>query len=101
MNANNEIRIPWRPALGLAFLALTTLGWISSPRNAQGRPMLLTPDVKAVGETLHLAEKVTMDLGLVDGELNDLLAGDPTDLFGQIAQRPKYLRAQPGNCPGS
>ena len=51
--------------------------------------MLLTPDMKAVGETLHLAEKVTRDLGLVDGELNDLLAGDPTDLFAQIAQRPK------------
>jgi hypothetical protein len=83
MNEPGEIHVPWRAMVGLSILALMVLGWISSPRNQQGRPILLLPDVKAVGEYIRLAGNTAKELRLVDGELNNILAGDPTDLFGQ------------------
>jgi len=83
MNDPDEIHIPWSLFVGAAILAFTVLGWFSSPRNQQGRPLLLLPDVKAVGEYIRLASNIAKELRLVDGELNKILAGDPTDLFGQ------------------
>ena len=83
MNDQNEIHISWSLFAGAAFLALMILGWFSSPRDEQGRPLLLLPDVKAVGEYIRLTASTTKELHLVDGELNNILAGDPTDLFGQ------------------
>ena len=48
MNENNVIRIPAVTAVFLVIVSLLTIGWFVSPRNEQGRPLLLMRDVKAV-----------------------------------------------------
>ena len=83
MNDKNEIRIPFSMLVLLAILALLTLGWVVSPRNDQGRPLLLLADVKAVEDYRRLADQMAKELRLVDGEIATTLAGDTTDLFGQ------------------
>ena len=83
MNENNVIRIPWITVVVLAIISLITLGWAVSPRNDQGRPLLLLADVKAVEDYRRLAGHTANELGLIDGEISTTLAGDKVDLFGQ------------------
>jgi len=83
MNSNREIHISLSTLALIFCLLLTALGWAASPRNEQGRPLLLLADVKAVEEYRRLAIKVMDELRLVDGEIAATLAGDTADLFGQ------------------
>ena len=83
MNENNVIRIPAATVILVTVFSLLTLGWIVSPRNDQGRPVLLLADVKVVDDYRSLARQIASELGLVDGEISTVLAGDPTDLLGQ------------------
>lgn len=83
MNENNVIRIPLMTVVLLTIISLITLGWVVSPRNEQGRPLLLLTDVKAVEDYRRLAGQSAHELRVVDGEISTTLAGDTTDLFGQ------------------
>ena len=67
-------------------LFLTVLGALSSPRDAQGKPLLLMPDVKAVEDYRQLVSNATASMQLLDGEIAALIAGQNTDLFTQSRQ---------------
>ena len=67
-------------------LFLAVLGALSSPRDAQGRPLLLLPDVKAVEEYRRSMSSATAEMQLLDGEIAALIAGQNTDLFTQSRQ---------------
>jgi hypothetical protein len=67
-------------------LILTVVGVLASPRDAQGQPLLLLPDVKAVEDYRLSMSSTTAGLRLLDGEIADLLAGQNPDLFTQSNQ---------------
>ncbi|MCU0486978.1 MAG: hypothetical protein MUC85_12815 [Anaerolineales bacterium] len=83
MNENQEIHIPLSTLIILGLLVLLAIGGIASPRTAEGRPLLLLPDVKSVEHYRLLAREADQELRLVDGKLTATLSGDVDDLFGQ------------------
>ena len=83
MNERQEIRIPLSTLVVLASLILLAIGGIASPRNEDGRPLLLLPDVKAVSDYRQLAREADKELRLIDGKITATLGGDVDDLFGQ------------------
>ena len=83
MNENQEIHIPLSTLVVVALLALLAIGGIASPRNEDGRPLLLLPDVKTVEEYRRLARETDKQLRLVDGKITATLGGNVDDLFGQ------------------
>lgn len=72
---------------GLVLLAVAvvfaTIGAFVSPLDAQGKPVLLLPDVKAVEEYRRLAQSWRMELSMLDGEIGQVLDGQQGDLFTQ------------------
>jgi hypothetical protein len=86
MNRHDEVIIPIWVLIIPAVILLMGIGWAASPRDENGRPLLLLPDVKAVEEYRRLANHWRDELRLVDGEVALTLAGDQTDLFGQSRQ---------------
>jgi hypothetical protein len=83
MNESQEIHIPLSTLVILVLLVLLAIGGITSPRNDDGRPLLLLPDVKSVDEYRRLAREADKELRLVDGKIAATLSGDVDDLFGQ------------------
>jgi len=86
MNDRPIIRLSYRwllPVLGLLFIGL---GWLASPRDAQGHPLLLLPDVKAVEDYRRAATYNAAGLRLLDGEIAALLQGSSPDLFTKSSQ---------------
>ena len=83
MNENQEIHIPLSTLVVLALLVLFAIGGIASPRNEDGRPLLLLPDVKSVEDYRRLAREADKELRLVDGKVTATLSGNVDDLFGQ------------------
>ncbi len=86
MNENQEIHIPLSTLIILALLALLAIGGIVSPRNKDGRPVLLLPDVKSVEDYRRLARETDNQLLVVDGKIAATLGGNVDDLFGQMRQ---------------
>ena len=83
MNESQEIHIPVTTLVILTLLVLLAIGGIASPRNEDGRPLLLLPDVKAVNDYRQLARDADKELRLVDGKIAATLGGNVDDLFGQ------------------
>lgn len=82
MNSVNKTEI----ILTVVFLLLVgfgVLGWAISPVDGDGRPMLLLPDVKAVGDYRRQAAHWAKAIRLLDGTLATVLAGNSRDLWGQ------------------
>ena len=69
-------------AVLLFVLALGFLGWVVSPLDPEGRPIILLPDVKRVEDYREKVGTWTSDLRLLDGRLTTLLAGNG-DLLSQ------------------
>ena len=67
-------------------LALTLLGSQVSPRNVNGRPLLLLPDVKAVEDYRRAVREDASQLNLLNGEIAALLSEKNPDLFSQSRQ---------------
>jgi hypothetical protein len=67
-------------------LLLTLVGALASPRDAQGRPLLLLPDVKAMEDHRRAVSSNATSLHLLDGEISALLEGQSLDLFTQSRQ---------------
>ena len=65
---------------------LPLVGAFSSPYNAQGRPILLLPDVKEVKDYREVMSSAASGMQLLDGEIAALLSGQNTDLFIQSRQ---------------
>ncbi len=78
--------ISWSWFLLPVALFLAVLGALFSPRDAQGRPLLLLPDVKAVEDYRRSMGSATAGMQLLDGEIAALLAGQNSDLFTQSRQ---------------
>jgi len=83
MNENQEIHIPLSTLVILAMLVLLAIGGIASPRNEDGRPLLLLPDVRSVEDYRRLAREMDKQLLLVDGKIAATLGGNVDDLFDQ------------------
>ena len=83
MNENQEIHIPLTALVVLALLVLLAIGGIASPRNEDGRPLLLLPDVRSVEDYRRLAREMDKQLLLVDGKIAATLGGNTDDLFDQ------------------
>ena len=82
----HSLRLSWSWILLPLALFLTMLGALSSPRDAQGRPLLILPDVKAVEDYRLAMGRATAEMRLLDGEIAALLAGQNADLFTQSRQ---------------
>ncbi len=67
-------------------LFLILMGALFSPHDAQGKPLLLLPDVKAVEDYRRSMGSATAEMQLLDGEIAILLAGQNLDLFTQSRQ---------------
>ncbi len=67
-------------------LFLILLGALFSPHDAQGKPLLILPDVKAVEDYRKSMSSATAEMQLLDGEIAILLAGQNLDLFTQSRQ---------------
>jgi hypothetical protein len=83
MNENQEIHIPLSILVILAMLVLLAIGGIASPRNEDGRPLLLLPDVRSVEDYRRLAREMDKQLIIVDGKIAATLGGNVNDLFEQ------------------
>ncbi|MFZ6029547.1 MAG: hypothetical protein ACOYYS_17680 [Chloroflexota bacterium] len=81
-----EIRIPLAALLVPLAVILIGLGWLVSPRDAAGRPVLLTPGIRAVEAYRRQAVAWTEALRLADGETSRILADTSGDLLGRSQQ---------------
>ena len=83
---DHTLNLSWGWLLLPLALILTVLGALSTPRDAQGQPLLLLPDVKAVEDYRQSMSSATANMQLLDGEIASLLAGQNADLFTQSRQ---------------
>ena len=88
---NSEIMIPkWVWALGL-LVGLLLLGIAVSPLDGQGRPLLLSPGVKAVEDYRRSLSTWDADLTTLNSQMAGLLASGQADLFSQSSQGQQIL----------
>ncbi len=77
MKASNdiEIRLDYLGVAlaGLLCIALVVIGWVASPQNSEGRPLLLSPDVRAVEAYRRNAKAWAEDWQALDAALNNIL----------------------------
>lgn len=66
-----------------ALVLFGVIGWMVTPKDEHGQPILLLPDVKNVEEYRKKAIGWTEDLQLLDGRLAVLLSGNPQSLYTQ------------------
>jgi hypothetical protein len=82
MPANNKSEYYLIAAL-VVVVILGVVGWLASPFDNSGRPLLLLPDVKRVEDYRRQARTWADDLRLLDGRLATLLSGSTGDLLSQ------------------
>jgi hypothetical protein len=83
--------------LGIGLLCLVVLlsivGYLASPRDRDGKPILLSPEVKAVEDYRRSAQSWLDQLRTLDGEIAGLLQTDNQgDLFTQSRQAQQMLQ---------
>ena len=72
--------------LSAALIGFTMLGYYSSPRSEDGRPMLLTPGLARVIQYQKQAQDWMARIEEVNAELAAILEQSPADLFSQDRQ---------------
>jgi len=85
---DDEIEIPIKKLqqsgwvlLGLVIF-FTILGVLVSPLDAEGKPVLLLPEVRAVEDYRHSAQRWIIEVTALEGEITQVLSqGDGMDLF--------------------
>jgi hypothetical protein len=78
--------------LGMAIF-FTIVGAFASPLDADGKPVLLLPEVKAVEEYQKSAQAWISDMAVLDGEVARILANDRQgDLFSQSRSAQQALQ---------
>ena len=87
--ADMEIEIPWWALVIAGIVIVGLLGWFFSPRNAEDRPILLSPDVKAMEDYRRQANSWANDMRLLDGEITAVMQSDNSDLIGSM-QKGQY-----------
>lgn len=83
--------------VGIVLLCLvvvfSALGYFISPRDRDGKPILLSPEVKAVEDYRRSAQSWMDQLGTLEGEIAGLLQTDSQgDLFTQSRQAQQMLQ---------
>jgi hypothetical protein len=79
-----SIRIPYYGPILVLLLLFGLIGFVNTPFDSQGQPLLLLPDVKAMMEYQKLAQKWNQQFTQLDGELSQLLSEQSSgDLFTQ------------------
>jgi hypothetical protein len=74
-------------------VVFTLLGVIVSPRDEQGKPVLLLPDVKAVQDYRRTAQTWTESFAGLDGEIDRVISTNPEgDLFTQSQSTQQTLQ---------
>lgn len=66
-----------------ALIIFGVVGWLVTPKDEKGQPILLLPDVKAVENYRRKAKDWTEEFGLLDGRLAVLLSGNTKSLYSQ------------------
>jgi hypothetical protein len=72
--------------LSISIVALTTLGYFSSPQSEDHKPMLLTPSLARVVRYQHLAQKWIFQIEEINAELAAIQEQPTMDLFSQDRQ---------------
>jgi hypothetical protein len=92
--AISESRLQRVGAISLVFVILfAALGFIVSPRDEKGQPLLLSPDVKAFQDYREIAQDWRNHLNDIDGEISTILSGtNEGDLFSQSHQTQQMLQ---------
>ena len=72
--------------LAISTIALTTLGYFSSPQFEDHKPMLLTPSLARVVRYQHLAQKWIFQIEEINAELAAIQEQPTMDLFSQDRQ---------------
>jgi hypothetical protein len=67
----------------LTILVFGIVGWLATPEDEKGQPILLLPSVKKIEDYRAKAEGWTEELRLLDGRLAVLMAGNSKSLFSQ------------------
>jgi hydroxypyruvate isomerase len=79
-----SIRIPYYVPILVLLLLFGLIGFVNTPFDSQGQPMLLLPDVKAMMQYQKIAQKWNQQFTQLDGELSQLLSNQSSgDLFTQ------------------
>jgi hypothetical protein len=86
MNDRAEIQVSIGVLIIPALILLTGIGWIVSPRDGEGHPLLLLPDVKRMEAYHRKVLSWDQELHLLDGEIAAVLAGTSLDLFDHSRQ---------------
>ncbi len=72
--------------LGISTIALTVLGYFSSPQSEDYKPMLLTPSLARVVRYQHSAQKWILQIEDINAELAAIQEQPTMDLFSQDRQ---------------
>lgn len=67
----------------LVVVVFGVVGWLVTPKDEKGQPILLLPDVKSVEDYRRKAKDWTEEFGLLDGRLAVLLSGNSKSLYSQ------------------
>ena len=59
------------------------VGWMVTPTNEKGQPILLLPDVKKVEDYRSKAVKWSKEFQILDGRLATLMSGNSASLYSQ------------------
>lgn len=79
-----SIRIPYYLPILVLLLLFGLIGFVNTPFDSQGQPLLLLPDVKAMMEYQKLAQHWNQQFTQLGGELSQLLSDQSSgDLFTQ------------------
>lgn len=87
----------------LAAVIVLILGAASTPRDSQGRPLLLLPGTRSVEGYQRAAQVWIRDLQLLDADLSALSQTNPPDVLTQSSQAQQALEraVQTGKAIGS
>ncbi len=74
-------------AAALLLFVFSLIGYLVSPRDVDGLPILLLPEVKSLGYYQHSVKSWIVQINTLDGEITSVMSGtNQGDLFSQSHQ---------------
>ena len=79
--------------IALLLFVFSLIGYLVSPRDADGQPILLLPEVKALGDYQQSMKGWIIQINTLDSEITSVMAGTTHgDLFSQSHQTQEMLQ---------
>lgn len=79
--------------IGLSLLVFSLIGYVVSPRDKDGLPILLLPEVKSFGDYQQSVKSWIVQINNLDSEISSVLTGTTQgDLFSQSHQTQTMLQ---------